>query len=60
LEGLGKGRITSTLYYFISEGTFPKPVKLGKRTVAWKKSKVDAWIESRETALDQTKGVQDV
>lgn len=44
------GLSNSTLYYFISEGTFPKPVKLGKRTVAWKKSLVDKWIESREVS----------
>jgi len=44
------GLSNSTLYYFIAEGTFPKPVKLGKRTVAWKKSLVDEWIESREVS----------
>ena len=44
------GLAHSTLYYFIKEGTFPNPVKLGKRTVAWKKSEVDEWIDSRERA----------
>ena len=39
------GLSNSTLYYFINEGTFPKPVKLGKRTVAWKKSEIDEWID---------------
>jgi len=54
------GLSNSTLYYFISEGTFPKPVKLGKRTVAWKKSKVDEWIESRESSKIISKEVYDV
>lgn len=47
------GLANSTLYYFISEGTFPKPVKLGKRTVAWKKSEIDEWIDSREYSMDK-------
>ena len=46
------GLTNSTLYYFISEGRFPKPVKLGKRTVAWKKSEVDAWIDNLERSMD--------
>jgi len=41
------GLTNSTLYYFINEGTFPKPVKLGKRTVAWKESEITAWVNSR-------------
>ena len=41
------GLTNSTLYYFINEGTFPKPVKLGKRTVAWKESDITAWVYSR-------------
>ena len=47
------GLPNSTLYYFINEGTFPKPVKLGKRTVAWKKSEIDEWIDSRERSMDE-------
>lgn len=30
--------------------TWPKPVKLGARAVAWDEALVDAWIESRSTA----------
>ena len=51
------GLANSTLYYFISEGNFPKPVKLGKRTVAWKKSEIDKWIDSREQSIEE-KGVE--
>ena len=41
----------STLYYFMQEGLFPSPVKLGKRTVAWKQSEIDEWINTRERSL---------
>lgn len=39
----------STIYLFIQQGTFPKQVKLGVRSVAWRSSDVDAWIDSRRS-----------
>lgn len=39
----------STLYSMIAEGTFPKPVRLGKRAVGWPESVVAKWLESRST-----------
>ena len=46
----------STLYYLIQEGLFPRPVKLGKRSVGWKKSDFNAWIDSREYTSSASKG----
>ncbi|TMO22379.1 AlpA family transcriptional regulator [Pseudoalteromonas sp. S4741] len=34
----------SSIYKFISEGTFPKQVSLGAKSVAWVESEVDEWI----------------
>ena len=34
----------STIYQKMSEGTFPKPIKIGARAVAWLESDVDAWL----------------
>jgi prophage regulatory protein len=31
----------------MAEGTFPKPVKLGARAVAWVESEVEEWILAR-------------
>jgi prophage regulatory protein len=36
---------TSTLYSKMADGTFPKPLKLGKRSVGWRESEVRAWLE---------------
>jgi prophage regulatory protein len=47
------GMTNSTLYYFINEGNFPKPVNLGKRTVAWKKSEIDEWIDGLERSMSE-------
>jgi prophage regulatory protein len=45
-EILGLG--TSTIYRMISDNKFPKPIKLTERTVAWRMSTINEWIESRE------------
>ena len=37
----------STLYSYIAENNFPKPVQLGPRAVAWRSDDVARWIESR-------------
>jgi len=43
------GRSKSGLYVLIREGTFPAPIRVGKKAVAWRKRDVDAWVASRET-----------
>lgn len=40
--GLSRSRI----YEEMSQGRFPKPVKTGRRAVAWVETEVDAWVES--------------
>lgn len=37
----------SSLYYLIAKGDFPKPIKLGAHRVAWMKSEVEQWMDSR-------------
>ena len=41
------GLARSTVYKFIAEGDFPKPVKLGVRVVAWVEAEVLAWIQHK-------------
>lgn len=41
------GLARSTVYKFIAEGDFPKPVKLGVRVAAWVEAEVIAWIEEK-------------
>lgn len=42
---VGLGR--STIYRWMAEGRFPKPVQLGGYVVAWAEDDVDSWVESR-------------
>jgi len=38
------GLARSTVYKYISENNFPKPIKLGSRAVAWVESEIEGWI----------------
>jgi prophage regulatory protein len=37
----------SMIYLLILRGEFPKPVRLGLRSVAWIAAEVEAWIAAR-------------
>lgn len=38
------GLSRSTVYQWVSEGRFPKPVSLGTRAVGWVESDIEEWI----------------
>lgn len=48
LTGLG----TTKLYELVSEGKFPKPVKLTPRSVAWPEDEVAQWCAARIAERD--------
>lgn len=39
----------STVYAGVRAGTFPAPVRLSARAVAWRESDIDRWISDRMT-----------
>ena len=41
------GLPNSTVYYHISEGLFPRPIKLGERMSGWLESEVNAIMAAR-------------
>ncbi|WP_145250775.1 helix-turn-helix transcriptional regulator [Pseudomonas oryzihabitans] len=41
------GLARSTIYKYVGQGTFPKPVSLGDRCVGWVGSEVQDWILAR-------------
>jgi prophage regulatory protein len=45
LKVTGLGR--STIYRWIADGSFPAPVRLGPRAVAWRWADLDRWTQSR-------------
>ena len=42
---VGLGR--STIYRWMADGRFPKPVQLGGHAVAWSQDQLDDWISQR-------------
>jgi prophage regulatory protein len=46
IQATGLGR--STIYRLVANGTFPAPVHLGPRAVAWRWSDLDQWSQTRQ------------
>lgn len=37
----------STIYEFIANGSFPKPINLGSRAVGWLEEEIDQWLDKK-------------
>lgn len=48
------GKCTSALYSAMKAGLFPKPVKIGPRSVAWRSRDIEAFLEF---GIDWQKGL---
>ena len=40
-------RSTTRIYHDMSEGRFPRPIRIGPRAVAWTTSSLEAWLRER-------------
>lgn len=41
------GLSRSTIYRLITDGQFPKPIKLAARSVAWCAAEIEAWMAGK-------------
>ena len=48
MEKTGIGR--SSIYAKVRDGSFPPPIQLSQRIIAWIEDEIDAWMEERITA----------
>ena len=46
------------VWKLIGQGTFPRPLHLGKRARAWRSDEIDAWIEARTAERDRRRNGQ--
>jgi len=46
------GYSKSSIYNGVAKGTFPRPVPLGARAVAWVEDEIQEWIEARISERD--------
>lgn len=51
MEATGLGR--SSIYKLIAQGSFPKPVQLGLRSVGWVDLEIEAWIADKIAKRDR-------
>jgi len=47
------GLARSSIYRYVAEGLFPKPVSLGDRAVGWVESEVQDWVLARIEERDK-------
>jgi prophage regulatory protein len=45
------GKSKSAINRDVAEGTFPAPLRIGKRAVAWKASHIAKWMNELETTV---------
>lgn len=41
------GKSRSSIYADIAAGSFPKPILIGARSVAWPRSTITAWVQDK-------------
>ncbi|WP_348646223.1 AlpA family transcriptional regulator [Pseudohalocynthiibacter sp. F2068] len=44
------GLSRSTIYDMMNKGEFPRPIRIGRRAVAWSETSINDWLSNRETA----------
>mgnify|MGYP006076168013 CR=1 FL=1 len=44
------GLSRSSIYQMMADGKFPYPIKLGNRSVGWKSSDIEKWLEDLQVA----------
>ena len=42
------GLSRSSIYKMMSDGSFPLPIRLGKRAVGWAEADIDEWLSNRQ------------
>lgn len=40
------GRCRSSIYNGVADGSFPSPVALGARSIGWRSSDIETWLQS--------------
>ncbi|WAP63127.1 MULTISPECIES: helix-turn-helix transcriptional regulator [Pseudomonas] len=50
------GLARSTIYKYIAEQSFPKPISLGDRCVGWLESEIHDWILTKVAERDEALG----
>ncbi|MEQ9083792.1 MAG: AlpA family transcriptional regulator [Alcanivorax sp.] len=52
------GLARSSIYSRMTEGSFPRPVPLGARSVGWVSEEIQDWVESRIQERDADSSLQ--
>ena len=45
----------STIYAYVMDGTFPTPINIGERSVAWLETDIEQWMSEKILCANHTK-----
>ena len=45
----------STIYAYVVDGTFPTPINIGERSVAWLETDIEQWMSEKIISANHTK-----
>jgi prophage regulatory protein len=48
----------ATIYLDMNRGDFPLPISLGRRAVAWRRSDLDVWLDTRQQKIYPNKTLE--
>lgn len=43
------GIAKSTIWLWVTQNRFPKPIKLSSRITVWEEQKIEMWLKSKQT-----------
>ena len=43
----------TTLFRWVKAGSFPSPVRIGRRTIRWRADEIDEFVKSRSRDMDE-------
>ena len=56
-EVLGLVSLSSaTVYRMMSQGEFPRPVRVGRRAARWRSEEIEEWLASRPHTVPESPG----
>ncbi len=47
------GLSRSSIYLMMSQGRFPRPIKLGRRSVGWRTVEIERWLDEMQETSDE-------
>jgi prophage regulatory protein len=59
VKRIAGNKSTRTIYRWVEQGLFPRPVALGPNSIGWPRSAIKEWVEARKAQVGMGECVTD-